>query len=138
MLEMLRSYYSFWLCFLLLTLGLYGMLVKRNLVKKIIGMSIFQSSIILFFVITAYKGAGTVPVVNPERGPAEAAAYINPLSHTLMLTAIVVGVATIGVAFALLIRIYQGYGTLDEDTLKERMQEELQEESRSTLQGREP
>jgi len=122
MIDMLRNYYPYWLCFLLLTLGLYGMLVKKNLVKKVIGMTIFQASIILFFVITAYKSGGTVPVIDPSRGAAEAAAYINPLPHTLMLTAIVVGVATVGVAFALLIRIHEGYGTLEEDILKERMQ----------------
>ena len=122
MIEMLEGYYAYWLCFLVLTLGMYGMLVKRNLVKKVIGLSLFQTAIILFFVIAAYKDGATVPVVEPRVGEsAVAAAYINPLPHTLMLTAIVVGVATLGVAFALLIRIYEGYGTLDEDTLGERM-----------------
>jgi multicomponent Na+:H+ antiporter subunit C len=121
MLEMLQSYHPYWLCFLLQSLGLYGMLAKRNLVKKVVGMSIFQSSIILFFVITAYKDGGTVPVVTAATGSAGATVYINPLPHALMLTAIVVSVATIGVAFALLIRIYDGFGTLDEEILKERM-----------------
>jgi multicomponent Na+:H+ antiporter subunit C len=122
MIEMLEGYYAYWLCFLVLTLGLYGMLVKRNLVKKVIGLSLFQTAIILFFIIAAYKDGATVPVVEPRVGEtAVAAAYINPLPHTLMLTAIVVGVATLGVAFALMIRIYEGYGTLDEDTLGERM-----------------
>lgn len=124
MIELIQGYYAYWLCFLVLTLGLYGMLVKRNLVKKVIGLSIFQTAIILFFIIAAYKDNATVPVADPRlgEGPA-AAAYINPLPHTLMLTAIVVGVATLGVAFALMIRIHEGFGTLDEPQLRERMKE---------------
>ncbi len=121
MTELVHDYYAYWFCFGLLTLGLYGMLLKRNLVKKVIGLSIFQVSIILFFIIAAYKDGGTVPVLDERLGVAESAYYINPLPHTLMLTAIVVGVATLGVAFALLIRIYGKYGTLDEDVLIERM-----------------
>jgi multicomponent Na+:H+ antiporter subunit C len=120
MLEIVHGYFAYWLCFLVLTLGLYGMLLKRNLVKKIIGLSIFQSAIILFFIIAAYKEGATVPVVDPRLGSERIDAYINPLPHTLMLTAIVVGVATVGVAFALLIQVYRGYGTLDETELKEK------------------
>jgi multicomponent Na+:H+ antiporter subunit C len=121
MVDLIRDYFAYWSCFLLLTVGLYGMLHKRNLVKKIIGMSIFQSAIILFFIVLAYKTGGTVPDFDERFGDQNVAAYINPLPHALMLTAIVVSVATVGVALALLIRVYQGYGTLDEDTLRERM-----------------
>jgi multicomponent Na+:H+ antiporter subunit C len=121
MIELIDDYYAYWFCFLLLTIGLYGVIVKRNLVKKVIGLSIFQSAIILFFIIAAYKDNSTVPILDPRIEVTNADAYINPLPHTLMLTAIVVGVATLGVAFALLIRIYGKYATLDEDTLMERM-----------------
>ncbi len=121
MIELIDGYYAYWFCFLLLTIGLYGMLLKRNLVKKVIGLSVFQSAIILFFIIAAYKDGSTVPVIDPRIGSDQPAAYINPLPHTLMLTAIVVGVATLGVAFALLIRIHGKYRTLDEDQLIERM-----------------
>lgn len=121
MIRSIDDYYAYWFCFALLTLGLYGMLLKRNYVKKVIGLSIFQASIILFFIIAAYKDGGTVPVFDPRIGVSEPVSYINPLPHTLMLTAIVVGVATLGVAFALLIRIYGKYCTLDEDVLIERM-----------------
>ena len=121
MIELIDDYYAYWFCFLLLTIGLYGIIVKRNLVKKVIGLSIFQSAIILFFIIAAYKDDSTVPILDPRVEVTNADAYINPLPHTLMLTAIVVGVATLGVAFALLIRIYGKYATLDEETLMERM-----------------
>jgi multicomponent Na+:H+ antiporter subunit C len=121
MIKVIDDYYAYWFCFALLTLGLYGMLLKRNYVKKVIGLSIFQASIILFFVIAAYKDGSTVPVLDPRIGVSQPVSYINPLPHTLMLTAIVVGVATLGVAFALLIRIHGKYRTLDEDVLIERM-----------------
>jgi len=121
MTDIIVGYYPYGFCFALMTLGLYGMLLKRNLVKKVIGLSTFQISIILFFIIAAEKQGGTVPVLDRRLGVSNPADYINPLPHTLMLTAIVVGVATLGVAFALLIRIHQKYRTLDEDELLERM-----------------
>lgn len=121
MLEIVDDYAAYWMCFLVLTIGLYGMLVKRNYLKKVIGMTIFQAAIILFFIIAGYKEEGTVPVIDAAISTDNVDAYINPLPHTLMLTAIVVGVATVGVAFALLIRVYQGFGTLDEDELQEKL-----------------
>ncbi len=103
----------------LLVIGLYAILVKRNLVKKLIGLNILQAAIILTWVATATKPDATVPVLESHSGEhlVEAADYLNPLPHTLMLTAIVVGVATTGVAFALLISIFRRYGTLDEGEL---------------------
>lgn len=121
MTDMFHDYSAYWMCFLVLTLGLYGMLVKRNYLKKVIGMTIFQAAIILFFIIAGFKEGGTVPVVEAGLSTENVEAYINPLPHTLMLTAIVVGVATVGVAFSLLIRIYEGFGTLDEDELQEKL-----------------
>ncbi len=105
----------------LLIIGLWGMLFKKNLVKKLIGMNILQSSIIIFYVASASKYNATVPVIDPRLGGINTADYINPLPHTLMLTAIVVSVATTGVALALLIVIYKRYKTLNEDELLERM-----------------
>lgn len=107
---------------LLLAIGLYAALVKRNLVKKLIGLSIMQSAIVITWVATATRPGATVPVLQTgghggEHAAVVAAEYANPLPHTLMLTAIVVGVATAGVAFALLISIHRRYGTLDERAL---------------------
>jgi multicomponent Na+:H+ antiporter subunit C len=104
----------------LMLIGLFGMLGKQNLVKKLIGLNIFQTAIILFFIVQAYKTGASVPIWDAQRGNV-AAAYVNPIPHGLMLTAIVVSVAITGVALALLIRIHRNFGTLDEPELLEAM-----------------
>jgi len=91
-------------------------LVKRNLVKKLIALNILQTAIILLFISMSLRRGGTVPIIAPGQENADVV-YMSPLPHVLMLTAIVVMVGTAGVAFALLIRIYQRYGTLEEDEL---------------------
>ena len=121
MTDFLLNHYVYWFIIILLMLGLYGMIFKKNLVKKLIGMTIFQVAIIMFYVASAVKWGATVPVLDPALGVTDAAKYISPLQHCLMLTAIVVGVATSGVAFALVITIYRHYQTLDEPALLERM-----------------
>lgn len=119
MVELFLGRYVYFFTIGLLVIGIYGMLCKRNLVKKIIGMVIFQTGIFLFFIEGSTKLGATVPVIDPQLGT-EPALYINPLPHVLILTAIVVSVATTGVALALLIRIYRTYHSLDErDIMKE-------------------
>jgi multicomponent Na+:H+ antiporter subunit C len=120
MIDFILGHYAYWFIISLMLIGLYGMLVKQNLVKKLIGMNIMQAAIIMFYIASATKWNATVPVLDPTLGM-DPARYINPLPHTLMLTAIVVSVATTGVAFALLILIHRRYGTLDEPALLERM-----------------
>lgn len=104
----------------LLVVGLYGMLSKRNLVKKLIGMNIFQTAIFLFYIEGAIKLGATVPVIDSRLGSV-AVHYMNPLPHVLILTAIVVSVATTGVALAILLTIYHRYHSLDEEVILERM-----------------
>ena len=123
--KFLLGHYGYWFVFILMTLGFYGMVVKKNLVKKLIGMNIFQVAIIMFYLSSAGKWKATIPIVDPAIGTADTARYIDPLQHCLMLTAIVVGVATSGVAYALLITIYKRFGTLHEDELVERMKHDL-------------
>ncbi len=125
MIDFILGHYAYWFTFILMGIGLYGMMLKKNLVKKLIGMTIFQVSIIIFYVSSAIKSGGTVPIIL-EHGVTDTAKYINPLPHTLMLTAIVVGVATTGVAFALVITIFKRYRTLEEPELLERMKREEQ------------
>ena len=133
---------NYFIYVILLLIGLHGMIAKNNLIKKLIGMSIFQTAIILFYVSVGVKEGATIPIYLPEHDPHGSHAshgdengtdeavhgpvvleagmvkgYANPLPHVLMLTAIVVGVATLGLALALCLRIYQGYGTIEEDEI---------------------
>lgn len=120
--EFLIGHFSYWLTIALICVGLYGIMFKRNLVKKMIGLSILQSAIILFWVSVATKWGGTVTVKAPGISTADVANYLNPLPHTLMLTAIVVGVATLGVGFSLMIAIWNRYKTLDETEILNKLQ----------------
>ena len=112
---------NYWLAAVLLLIGLHGMLIRPNLVRKLMAMNILQVAVIMFFITLADKTGATPPI--EVHGLKQATAYINPLPHALMLTAIVVGVSTTGVALALLIRIYHHYGTLEEPELLERMRQ---------------
>ena len=147
--ELLVERLNYFIYVVLLLIGLHAMISKRNLIKKLIGMSIFQTAIILFYVSIAVKQEATIPIYLPEHDPhgshgqpsgdesgsqtaghahgplaletEEIKGYANPLPHVLMLTAIVVGVATLGLALALTQRIFQGYGTIEEDELLQKL-----------------
>ena len=112
---------NYWAFVALMMIGLYGIILKNNLMKKIIGLSIMQTAVILFFVSIGAKKDATIPIIKHHSGPiqahVQAAQYINPLTHVLMLTAIVVAVATLGVALALAVKIYKQYSTLEEDEI---------------------
>lgn len=121
MFEYIVSKFNYWVYIFLMMLGLYGMIGKRNLVKKLIGMNIFQVAIILFYISIGSKVGATIPILTAQdmHGLANPANYMNPLPHVLMLTAIVVGIATTGVALAIIIMIYNRYKTLEEDEILE-------------------
>jgi len=125
--DLFISHFNYFISISLMMIGLYAMMAKMNLVKKLIGMNIFQWSIILFFVSTGAKYGATIPILEAGHGNhgaeviVQASHYVNPLPHVLMLTAIVVGVATTGVALALLLRIYRTYHTLEEDEILKKM-----------------
>ena len=128
LLALIVAKYNYWLYVILMMIGLYAMIAKNNLIKKLVGMNIFQTAIILFYVSIGYKRDATIPIIQNAHGGQDAhaavihaAGYINPLPHVLMLTAIVVSVATFGVAMALAVRIYQRYQTLEEDELRMRL-----------------
>ena len=113
----------------LMMIGFYAMTGKRNLVKKLVGMNIFQWSIILFVVSLSAKRDATIPIVLEGDGggalPAlEAAQYVNPLPQVLMLTAIVVGVSTLGVGLAIVQKIYLEYAAIEEDEILARIDSE--------------
>ena len=106
---------NYWVYILLMMIGLYAVIAKSNLIRRVIGLGIFQTAIFLFFISVGKLGNGTAPVRNPAFEN-----YSNPLTHALILTAIVVGVATTSVGLALIVRIKEAYGTIeDEEILQE-------------------
>ena len=117
--EYIISKYNYWIYVLLMMIGFYAMMGKRNLIKKMIGMNLFQTAIILYYISIGVKKGGTIPI-DPGLGPIQAVHYVNPLPHVLMLTAIVVMVSTTGVALAVVKRIYDRYHTLEEDEILEK------------------
>ena len=108
------------LTFILLSLGVAGMIVCNNYMKKLICMNIMQVAVIFFFLCLGQKNGGTIPVAVGEA--VKASEYINPLPHGLMLTAIVVSLGTTGVGLSLLLRIREKYGTVEEDEIIRREQ----------------
>lgn len=120
MMEILIAKYNYWVYILLMMIGLYAMIAKNNLIKKVIGMSIFQTAIIVFYVSMGAKKGATIPILEHAPGreaAANAAHYVNPLPEVLMLTAIVVSVATLGVALSIILRIHDSYNTVEEDEI---------------------
>ena len=132
--ESFIAYYNYIAVVILLMLGLWAMIAKKNLVKKLIGMSIFQTAIILFYISMGTKKGSNIPILDHGHGDyhdahhaIDATLYANPLTHILMLTAIVVGVATLGLALTTVINVYKEYNTLDEDEINELLTKENQE-----------
>jgi len=124
LLDEIVAKYNYWIYVVLMMIGFYAMIGKRNLVKKLLGMNIFQTAIILFFVSTGVKKGGAIPIVDKYQalaGNIDATTIDNPLPHVLMLTAIVVGVSVTGVALSVLIRIHKEFGTLEEEEILEKL-----------------
>ena len=105
--------YNYWVVIILMMAGLYILIARYNLIKKIIGLSVFQTSIFYLYITMGKVSDGTAPILLDEP-----ASYSNPVPHVLILTAIVVGVATTAVALALIVRIYERYDTIEEDEIK--------------------
>ncbi|MBK1632697.1 Na+/H+ antiporter subunit C [Thiohalocapsa halophila] len=104
--------YNYYVVFFLMMTGFYVVVARGNLVKKIVGLNIFQSSVFLLYISMAKVEHGTAPIVL-----ADGTVYSNPLPHVLILTAIVVGVATTALGLALVVRIKEAYGTVEEDEI---------------------
>ncbi|MBI4054697.1 MAG: cation:proton antiporter subunit C [Elusimicrobia bacterium] len=101
----------------LFLLGLGAMGVSRNLMRKLFGLYLFQTSIILFYLSLNFKWQATLPILLESSARLSTDQYMNPLPQALMLTAIVVGVSTLGVALALLRKIHKNFGSLEEDEI---------------------
>lgn len=112
-LDRVVAHYNYWLVFVLMMTGLYVVIAKSNLVKKLIGLSVFQTSVIMFYVSMGKISGGTAPILSEDYE-----VYSNPIPHVLMLTAIVVGVATSALAMSFVVRINEDYGTIEEQEIQ--------------------
>ncbi|MCY4032802.1 MAG: cation:proton antiporter subunit C [Hyphomicrobiales bacterium] len=113
LLDFLATGYNYWMAIVLMMIGFYITLARSNLVKKIIGLNLFQTAMFLLYISIGNVVDGGVPILtdNPD------ALYSNPLPHVLILTAIVVGIATTALGLALAVRIHEAYGTIEEDEI---------------------
>ena len=110
---MIVGLYNYWIVIFLMMTGFYIVIARKNLIKKLIGLGVFQVSVFMLYISMGKVNGGTAPIV------AEGVhVYSNPLPHVLILTAIVVGVATTALGLALVIRIHEAYGTIEEDEIQ--------------------
>jgi len=112
MLQAILDHYNYWIAILLMMVGFYTVVARGNLVKKLVGLNIFQTSVFLLYITMGKVTGGTAPILDKAF-----TVYSNPIPHVLILTAIVVGVATTALGLALVVRIRESYGTIDEDEL---------------------
>lgn len=111
---MVAGLFNYWVVIVLMMAGLYIVMSSRHLVKKIIGLNIFQTAVFILFISMGKVAGGTAPILADG-----ITAYSNPLPHVLILTAIVVGVATTALGLAISVRIYEAYESVDEDDIAE-------------------
>ncbi len=109
---MSASHYQYWIVAVLMMTGLYVVIAKGNMIKKIIGLNIFQTSVFILYISMGKVSGGAAPILRET-----VQTYSNPLPHVLILTAIVVGVATTALGLALVVRIKEAYGTAEEDEI---------------------
>lgn len=106
--------YNYWVVVFLMMAGLYLVIAPENLVKKVVGLNVFQASVFILYITMGKISGGTAPIVVEG-----AEVYSNPLPHVLILTAIVVGVATTALGLALIVRIKESFGTIEENEIHE-------------------
>ena len=116
------GHYNYWIFIFLMMLGFYVVVARGNLIKKIIGLNIFQASVFLLYISIGKVLGGTAPIII-DGNSIDPVIYSNPLPHVLILTAIVVGVATTALGLSLVIRINESYGTIEEDEINAMDQE---------------
>jgi multicomponent Na+:H+ antiporter subunit C len=107
--------YNYWIVVFLMIAGLYIVIARGNLIKKLVGLNVFQASVFILYITMGKVDGGTAPIIGEG-----IEVYSNPLPHVLILTAIVVGVATTALGLALVVRINEEFGTIEEEDLEER------------------
>lgn len=125
---MLMGLFNDWVVVMLMMIGLYIVIAHGNLIKKIVGLSIFQTSVFIFYISMAKIEGGTAPIL--ADGITQ---YSNPLPHVLILTAIVVGIATVALGLSLVVRIKEVYGSIEEDVIQQ--QDNQQQDNEAQADG---
>lgn len=110
--ENIIAHYNYFITIFLMVSGLYVVIARGNMVKKLVGLGLFQTSVYLLYISPGKILGGTAPIIDPAY-----TVYSNPLPHVLILTAIVVGVATLALGLAITVRINEAYGTIEEDEI---------------------
>ncbi|CAA0107125.1 cation:proton antiporter subunit C [Zhongshania aliphaticivorans] len=112
---LLLSHYNYWIVVALMMIGFFIVIAQGNLVKKLVGLNIFQTSVFILYISSGKVTGGSAPILQDG-----ITIYSNPLPHVLILTAIVVGIATTALGLALVIRIKKAYGTIEESEIQQR------------------
>ena len=107
------GHFNYYIVFALMMAGLLVVVQRGNLVKKLVGLGVFQASTFIFYITMGKVKGGTAPIIDPDFS-----VYSSPLPHVLILTAIVVGVATLALGLALVVRINEAYGSIEEDEIE--------------------
>jgi len=126
---MLMGLFNYWIVVVLMMFGLYIIIAHGNLLKKIIGLTIFQTSVFIFYISMAKVDGGTAPILADDT-----IQYSNPLPHVLILTAIVVGIATTAMALSLVVRINEAYGSIEEEEIQQQ-DNQVQEDGKKGRQA---
>jgi multicomponent Na+:H+ antiporter subunit C len=130
-LEFILGHMNYWLFVILMMTGLYIVVASGNLLKKIVGLNLFQTAVFMLYISMGKVAGGTAPILtgNPDE------IYSNPLPHVLILTAIVVGIATTSLGLALIVRINEAYGTIEEDEVLQQDHEQSRAEVEALEKG---
>ena len=132
-LNFIYGHLPYWLFIILMLSGLFIVVSRGNLIKKIVGLNIFQTSVFMFYISIGKMKGGTAPILLDNSANNSAVIYSNPLPHVLILTAIVVGIATTALGLALIIKIREEYDTVEEDDIQKMDQKDLKKYNKENV-----
>ena len=132
-LNFIYGHLPYWLFIILMLSGLFIVVSRGNLIKKIVGLNIFQTSVFMFYISIGKMKDGTAPILLEKSLNNKEVIYSNPLPHVLILTAIVVGIATTALGLALIIKIREEYDTVEEDDIQKMDQKDLKKYNKKNV-----
>ena len=132
-LNFIYGHLPYWLFIILMLSGLFIVVSRGNLIKKIVGLNIFQTSVFMFYISIGKMKGGTAPILLDKSADNSVVIYSNPLPHVLILTAIVVGIATTALGLALIIKIREEYNTVEEDDIQKMDQKDLKKYNKKNV-----